>query len=68
MHVAEAAKVAITLETTRTSLQSSQMLLIKLESRGPVFFRQQRIGKGNRYFRIFKFRSMYSDRTDAAGL
>ena len=31
---------------------------IKIDSRGPVFYRQVRVGKGNRDFRIFKFRSM----------
>jgi lipopolysaccharide/colanic/teichoic acid biosynthesis glycosyltransferase len=34
-------------------------LIIKMDSRGPVFFRQQRIGKDYRSFRIFKFRTMY---------
>lgn len=33
-------------------------LLIKLGDGGPVFFRQERTGKGGRAFRIFKFRSM----------
>lgn len=33
-------------------------LWIKLDSRGPVFFRQDRVGRFNRDFRIFKFRSM----------
>lgn len=33
-------------------------LAIKIDSRGPVFFRQDRIGTGNRSFRIWKFRSM----------
>ncbi len=33
-------------------------LLVKLESPGPVFFRQQRIGKDGRPFDILKFRSM----------
>ena len=31
---------------------------IKLESRGPVFFRQERVGKDEVPFRVFKFRSM----------
>ncbi len=36
-------------------------LLIKLESKGPVFFRQVRVGKNNIDFYLFKFRSMYVD-------
>ena len=36
-------------------------LLIKLDSRGPVFFRQIRIGNDGRAFRIFKFRTMVCD-------
>lgn len=31
---------------------------IKLDSRGPVFYRQVRVGWHNKDFRIFKFRSM----------
>lgn len=31
---------------------------IKLDSKGPVFYRQVRVGKDNKDFRIFKFRSM----------
>jgi lipopolysaccharide/colanic/teichoic acid biosynthesis glycosyltransferase len=31
---------------------------IKLDSKGPVFYRQIRVGKNNKDFRIFKFRSM----------
>ncbi len=33
-------------------------IVIKLDSRGPVFFRQQRVGQFGRRFRIFKFRTM----------
>lgn len=36
-------------------------LAIKLESEGPVFFRQERITQFGRHFRIFKFRSMVMD-------
>jgi|WetSurMetagenome_2_1015567.scaffolds.fasta_scaffold00396_31 lipopolysaccharide/colanic/teichoic acid biosynthesis glycosyltransferase len=34
--------------------------LIKLTSRGPVFFVQNRVGRGGRPFKFIKFRSMYS--------
>ena len=37
---------------------------IRLESNGPVFFRQPRIGYDNRAFSMFKFRSMYTHLTD----
>jgi exopolysaccharide biosynthesis polyprenyl glycosylphosphotransferase len=36
-------------------------LLIKLDSRGPVFFRQVRMGSQERTFRIHKFRTMVTD-------
>jgi exopolysaccharide biosynthesis polyprenyl glycosylphosphotransferase len=36
-------------------------LAIKLDSPGPVFFSQTRIGKNGRRFKIWKFRSMYVD-------
>jgi len=35
--------------------------IIKLDSSGPVFFRQERIGYGFDKFRIFKFRTMVAD-------
>jgi exopolysaccharide biosynthesis polyprenyl glycosylphosphotransferase len=39
-------------------------LVIKLDSPGPAFFLQPRLGLNNRQFTIFKFRSMYVDQTD----
>jgi exopolysaccharide biosynthesis polyprenyl glycosylphosphotransferase len=36
-------------------------IAIKVESRGPVFFRQPRAGRGNTSFQMIKFRSMYVD-------
>ena len=34
------------------------VVAIKLHDRGPVFFRQERVGKGGRPFRVWKFRTM----------
>ena len=39
----------------------SSPLLIKLEDRGPVFFTQQRVGRGGAEFGMIKFRSMCVD-------
>lgn len=36
-------------------------LAIKLDSRGPVFFKQKRVGKGKKHFNILKFRTMRID-------
>lgn len=40
---------------------------IKTDSRGPVFYRQTRVGRGNKDFRLYKFRSMRPD-SDKLGL
>lgn len=36
-------------------------LMIRLDSAGPVFYRQERVGMGGRPFRFYKFRSMRAD-------
>jgi Undecaprenyl-phosphate glucose phosphotransferase len=40
-------------------------LAIKLDSRGPVLFKQKRYGFNNDLIEVFKIRSMYTDKTDA---
>ena len=42
-------------------------LAIKLEDGGPVFFRQRRLGRGNRFFWILKLRTMRTEDGDADG-
>ena len=42
-------------------------ILIKIDSPGPVFFKQKRIGLRNEFFYIYKFRSMFDDQTDHNG-
>jgi Undecaprenyl-phosphate glucose phosphotransferase len=38
---------------------------IKLDSRGPVLFKQKRYGFNNELIEVYKFRSMYADQADA---
>jgi sugar transferase (PEP-CTERM system associated) len=42
-------------------------LLIKLDSPGPIFFRQVRVGQGDKEFTLIKFRSMRQDAESATG-
>lgn len=42
-------------------------LAIRLDSKGPALFAQTRIGRSNRPFKIYKFRSMRLERTDHDG-
>lgn len=55
----------VTLATCALVLAAPLMLLvalaIKLDTQGPVFFRQERIGRSGKPFQIFKFRSMTAD-------
>ena len=40
-------------------------LAIKLDSKGPVFFKQRRYGFNNELIEVYKFRSLYTEHTDA---
>jgi exopolysaccharide biosynthesis polyprenyl glycosylphosphotransferase len=42
-------------------------VLIKLEDGGPVLFIQRRMGRGNQFFAMFKFRSMREEKLDPNG-
>lgn len=42
------------------------MLAIKLTSEGPIFFKQRRIGKDNREFMLYKFRTMKTNTPNVA--
>jgi sugar transferase (PEP-CTERM system associated) len=42
-------------------------LAVKLTSRGPVLYRQRRVGKGDQAFVLYKFRSMYADAEARSG-
>jgi exopolysaccharide biosynthesis polyprenyl glycosylphosphotransferase len=39
--------------------------IIKMDSKGPIFYRQERIGKGGKPFKIIKFRTMRTDAESA---
>lgn len=43
-------------------------IAIKLESKGPVFFKQERLGKGMKPFKIFKFRTMCDHAYEMGGI
>jgi polysaccharide biosynthesis protein PslA len=44
------------------------VIAIKLDSRGPIFFRQKRWGKDCKIIEVYKFRSMHTDACDPSGI
>ncbi|WP_421994051.1 exopolysaccharide biosynthesis polyprenyl glycosylphosphotransferase [Roseococcus sp.] len=52
---------ALTLLTFTMPLLLLAMLAIRLEGPGPIFYRQERVGRGNRSFELLKLRSMIPD-------
>jgi exopolysaccharide biosynthesis polyprenyl glycosylphosphotransferase len=42
-------------------------LAVKLDSPGPVLFKQDRVGRANRMFKVLKFRSMRVEQSDTSG-
>jgi Undecaprenyl-phosphate glucose phosphotransferase len=59
--------VALTAVVVLSPVMMATAIAIKLESKGPVLFRQKRHGFNNELIEIYKFRSMYTDRLDATG-
>lgn len=53
--------ISASLLAVAAPLITSIALIIKLSSPGPVFFRQERLGKDGRRIHIFKFRTMHRD-------
>jgi len=70
LHIKRIADIMLSL--TGLTLLSPLMLLtafaIKLDSRGPVFYRQKRVGQNDSIFELLKFRSMSMDAESAGAV
>jgi exopolysaccharide biosynthesis polyprenyl glycosylphosphotransferase len=59
--------VAAVLVTVLSPVMLVVAILVRLTSRGPVFYRQKRTGLNQRVFTLYKFRSMYVDAEAGTG-
>ncbi|UZW56570.1 exopolysaccharide biosynthesis polyprenyl glycosylphosphotransferase [Sphingobium sp. JS3065] len=59
--------IAVAILILVTPLLILVAIAIKCDSPGPVLFKQIRMGRGNRLFHVFKFRSMRHELADASG-
>lgn len=59
--------VAILALIVATPILAAAAIAIKLDTQGPIFFRQKRMGRGNRIFHVLKFRTMRVEATDHFG-
>jgi len=57
--------VALTALILLSPVMLAVAIAIKLESKGPIIFKQKRHGFNNELIEVYKFRSMYTDRMDA---
>jgi len=57
--------VALTALILLSPIMLATAIAIRLESKGPIFFKQKRHGFNNQLIEMYKFRSMYTDMTDA---
>jgi len=58
---------AVVLTVVTLPVLAAAVLLIKLDSRGPAFFSQPRVGLGGRVFRVYKLRTMVVGAEDLLG-
>jgi len=63
IHVKRAIDIVLVLALSPLWLPLGLVLavLVKVTSKGPVFFKQKRYGRDRKFFMIYKFRSMYTD-------
>jgi exopolysaccharide biosynthesis polyprenyl glycosylphosphotransferase len=59
--------LSITFIVVLAPIMLAVAVAVRVDSPGPILFRQKRLGLGNRMFEMYKFRSMYAEKGDATG-